>query len=198
MARARPEEIFKSVEDCISGAVAEFEKQGHKASDIAAIGLTNQRETTVVWDQKTGEPLYNAIAWPDTRTAPLVRELKKRPGADKVLDICGLPLSTYPSSVKLVWMIRNVEAVKKAYEAGTLMFGTPDTWLLYKLTGGKDGGVFVSDTTNSSRTMFMNLHTLKYDDDMLKLFDLDPKKVHLPRLCPLLLIHTLVPFNLDP
>src|SRR5690606_25200322 len=131
-------------------------------ANIKCIGLTNQRETTLVWDRETGEPLHNAIAWPDTRTASIVRELKAKDGADELLPVCGLPLSTYPSSLKLLWLIRHVDAVREAYDAGRLMFGTVDTWLLYRLTGGKDGGVFVTDATNASRTMFMNLKTLEY------------------------------------
>jgi len=110
---------------------------------------------TLAFDIKTGEALYNAIAWPDTRTASLVREYKRKAGSEKLMEICGLPLSTYPSAVKLMWMLKNVDAVKKAYEAGTLAFGTTDTWLLYHLSGGKDGGVFVTDSTNASRTMLM-------------------------------------------
>lgn len=138
----------------------------------------------MVWDIETGEPLYNAIAWPDTRTAHIVREYKKKEGFSKLHDICGLPLSTYPSCMKLLWSMQNVDAVKKAYEDGRLAFGTPDTWLLYKLNGGKEGGIFVTDSTNASRTMFMDLHTLKYDDFSLKFFGLDRSKIHLPEIVP--------------
>jgi glycerol kinase len=172
------------VEKCIDGAVAEFEKAGHKRSQIVSVGLTNQRETTVVWDRTTGETLYKAIAWPDTRTQSLVRRLKSQPGADKLQDVCGLPLSTYPSSVKLLWMLENVPAVKKAYDAGNLMFGTVDAWLLYQLTGGKGKGVFVSDSTNASRTMFMDLHKLAYSEANISFFGLDPKKILLPKIVP--------------
>jgi len=179
-----PLELASSVENCIDEAVKKFVKNGHNKEDIKAVGLTNQRETTVVWDSETGEPLHNAIVWPDTRTASLVRDLKKRDGAKGVNEITGLPLSTYPSSVKLLWMLANVESVKKAYKAGRLAFGTPDTWLLYNLTGGKDGGVFVTDPTNASRTMFMNLHTLQYDEKMLKFFGLDQEKIRLPKIVP--------------
>lgn len=161
-----------------------FTNEGHDKADIKAIGLTNQRETTVVWDTETGEPLHNAIVWPDTRTAALVRDLKKKDGAAGVAEITGLPLSTYPSAVKLLWLLANVDSVKKAYEAGRLAFGTPDTWLLYKITGGKDGGVFVTDPTNASRTMLMNIHDLKYDDGMLEFFGLDAQKLRLPKIVP--------------
>lgn len=158
--------------------------QGHNILDIKAIGITNQRETTVVWDTNTGEPLHNAIAWPDTRTKGLVRELKSQKGADKLQEICGLPLSTYPSSVKLVWLLRNVEEVRKAYSEGRLSFGTIDTWLLYHLNGGSAKNVHVTDATNASRTMFMNLWTIQYDDDLLRFFGLDREKIRLPKIVP--------------
>jgi glycerol kinase len=158
--------------------------QGHDILDIKAIGVTNQRETTVVWDTNTGEPLHNAIAWPDTRTKGLVRELKSQKGADKLQEICGLPLSTYPSSVKLIWLLRNVKEVRKAYDEGRLSFGTIDTWLLYHLNGGSAKDVHVTDATNASRTMFMNLWTIQYDDDLLRFFGLDRKKIRLPKIVP--------------
>ena len=158
--------------------------QGHDILDIKAIGVTNQRETTVVWDTNTGEPLHNAIAWPDTRTKGLVRELKSQMGADKLQEICGLPLSTYPSSVKLVWLLRNVKEVRKAYDEGRLSFGTIDTWLLYHLNGGSAKNVHVTDATNASRTMFMNLWTIQYDDDLLRFFGLDREKIRLPKIVP--------------
>lgn len=113
-----------------------------------------------------------------------MRELKEREGADKLKQLSGLPLSTYPSSVKLLWLLQNVDAVKKAYEESRLSFGTVDTWLIYKLNGGKEGGVHVTDTTNASRTMFMNLHTLQYDDELLNFFKLDRKNVTLPKIVP--------------
>jgi glycerol kinase len=148
------------------------------------VGITNQRETTVVWDTNTGEPLHNAIAWPDTRTRDLVHNLKAKNGADELQDICGLPLSTYPSSVKLVWLLQHVDAVRKAYDEGRLAFGTIDTWLLYNLNGGKEKNVLVTDATNASRTMFVNLHTVEYDDKLLKFFDLDRSKITLPKIVP--------------
>ena len=179
-----PIELVTSVDECIEKATADFIEQGHEKSQIKAIGITNQRETTICWDTNTGEPLYNAIVWPDTRTNSIVRELKAREGADELLQLCGLPLSTYPSSVKFLWLYRNVEAVKKAYDEGRLSFGTVDTWLIYKLNGGKEGGVHVTDTTNASRTMFMNIHTLKYDDKLLDFFKLDQKNITLPKIVP--------------
>jgi glycerol kinase len=177
-----PREILTSVEQCIEKATQSFIDQGHEISDIKAVGITNQRETTVVWDTNTGEPLHNAIAWPDTRTKALVRELKAKKGADELQDICGLPLSTYPSSVKLVWLLKNVDAVRKAYEEGRLTFGTIDTWLLYHLNGGTEKDILVTDATNASRTMFMNLHNVQYDDKLLDFFQLDRGKMRLPKI----------------
>ena len=160
-------------------ATQDFVAKGYKISDIATVGLTNQRETTLVWDSESGQPLYNAIAWPDTRTASLVRELKRREGADQLQPICGLPLSTYPSSVKLLWLFHNVPKVREAYDAGRLMFGTPDTWLLWNLTARK---VFVTDRTNASRTMFMNLETFEYDPKVLQFFKLHQSKIKFPEI----------------
>lgn len=142
----------------------------------------------MLWDKTTGEPLYNAVVWPDTRTSSLVRELKARDKADTLQDLCGLPLSTYPSSVKLLWLLRNVETVAKAYEEGRLAFGTVDTWLIYRLNGGKDREsgppIYVTDSTNASRTMFMNIHTLQYDDELLSFFQIDRSKMALPEIVP--------------
>ncbi|KAG7286165.1 hypothetical protein NEMBOFW57_008470 [Staphylotrichum longicolle] len=175
-----------SVEECIEEAVRKFVELGYDKSDIRSIGITNQRETTVVWDSNTGEPLCNAVVWPDTRTKGLVRELKTREGADGLMEVCGLPLSTYPSSVKLLWLLQNNEAVKQAYEEGRLAFGTVDSWLIYKLNGGAQAPnpVHVTDSTNASRTMFMNLRTMQYDDKLLGFFGIDKSKVKLPKIVP--------------
>lgn len=116
-----------------------------------------------MWDVKTGEALYNAIVWTDTRSAALVRELKARPGSDKLMEKCGLPLSTYPSVTKLLWLLKNEPKVKEAFEQGNLAFGTIDAWLIYKLNGGPKENIFVSDPTNASRTMFMvSLTSLRF------------------------------------
>jgi glycerol kinase len=179
-----PLELLKSVEECIEKAVSLFESKGYKKSQIDAIGITNQRETTVCWDKNTGEPLCNAVVWPDTRTKDLVRELKSRPGSEKLQDLCGLPLSTYPSSVKLLWLLQNHKEVGRAYEDGRLAFGTVDSWLIYRLNGGKEKNIHVTDSTNASRTMFMNLHSLKYDDQLLEFFGLDRAKIALPKIVP--------------
>ncbi|KAG9947318.1 glycerol kinase, partial [Aureobasidium melanogenum] len=179
-----PWELVASVETCIEEATKKFLEKGHKVSDIKAIGLTNQRETTLVWDAETGQPLHNAIAWPDTRTKGLVREFKERKGDQNLSEICGIPLSTYPSCLKLVWMLRHVPEVQQAYDEGRLCFGTVDTWLIYNLNGGKEKNIFVTDSTNASRTMFMNLHTCQYDDNLLSFFDLDRNKLRLPKIVP--------------
>lgn len=166
--------------------MAQFTNKGYSAKNIRSIGITNQRETTVVWDKTTGEPLYNAVVWPDTRTTNLVRQLKGRPGAVEVPEKCGLPLSTYPASVKLMWLVNNVPAVKEAYEESRLAFGTVDSWLIFRLNGGveAENPVHVTDSTNASRTMFMNLHTMSYDDKLLGFFGIDPAKCALPRIVP--------------
>ncbi|KAH6843014.1 glycerol kinase-like protein [Chaetomium sp. MPI-CAGE-AT-0009] len=181
-----PQELVSSVERCISEAMRKFVDLGYSKSDIRSIGITNQRETTLVWDRFTGEPLHNAIVWPDTRTSALVRELKSRDGSDDLIELCGLPLSTYPSSVKLLWLLQNVDSVKQAYEEGRLAFGTVDSWLIYKLNGGAKAAkpVHVTDSTNASRTMFVNLRTLQYDDKLLGFFGIDKSKVQLPKIVP--------------
>ena len=176
-------EILQSVETCIEKATKDFTNKGHAMSDLKAVGLSTQRETTLLWDRETGDIVCNAIAWPDTRTQGIVRELKEKKGADVLQNICGLPLSTYPSSVKLVWMLRNIAKAREAYEAGRLVFGTIDTWLLYNLNG-KGNNVHVTDVTNASRTMFVNLHKLEYDSTLLDFFDIDPDKLHLPKIVP--------------
>ncbi|RAO71039.1 uncharacterized protein BHQ10_007051 [Talaromyces amestolkiae] len=178
-----PLELVSSVETCIEEAVKKFEELGYARQLINAIGITNQRETTVLWDSETGEPLHNAVVWTDTRSQAIVRDLKSRKGAEDLQQICGLPLSTYPSSTKLLWMIQNVPKIKAAYERGHLAFGTVDSWLVYQLNGGPAANVFVSDPTNASRTMFMNLATLEYDDRLLDFFGVKGK-IHLPRIVP--------------
>ncbi|KAL4979796.1 hypothetical protein BDW66DRAFT_96426 [Aspergillus desertorum] len=178
-----PLELVSSVETCIEEAVKQFEINGNDRQSIKAVGITNQRETTVVWDYKTGEPLYNAIVWTDTRSQAVVDELKKKPEASRLQQICGLPLSTYSSSSKLLWMLTNVRKVRDAYEKGTLAFGTVDSWLVYRLNGGSEADVFVSDCTNASRTMFMNLKTLEYDNFLLDFFGIRGR-VHLPKIVP--------------
>ncbi|KAL2827177.1 hypothetical protein BDW59DRAFT_179193 [Aspergillus cavernicola] len=178
-----PLELVFSVETCVEEAVKQFEAEGNDRHCIKAVGITNQRETTVVWDYETGEPLYNAIVWTDTRSQAIVDELKQKPEASQLQQICGLPLSTYSSSSKLLWMIKNVPKVRDAYEKGTLAFGTVDSWLVYRLNGGSKFNIFVSDPTNASRTMFMNLETLQYENFLLDFFGIKGR-VHLPKIVP--------------
>ncbi|HQA15308.1 MAG TPA: glycerol kinase GlpK, partial [Ornithinibacter sp.] len=130
---------------------------------LAAVGVTNQRETTVVWDRATGVPVYNAIVWQDTRTQKIVDALGGEDGPDKYKAKVGLPLATYFSGPKVTWILDNVDGVRERAEAGQLLMGTMDTWLIWNLTGGVDSGVHVTDVTNASRTMLMDLHTLTWD-----------------------------------
>ncbi|KAF8476994.1 hypothetical protein BDZ91DRAFT_647406 [Kalaharituber pfeilii] len=175
-----PYDILNSVKICIEKATEKFVAMGYRVDDIKALGITNQRETTVVWDDQTGKPLYNAIVWSDTRAKKLVHELRNVAGSEKLHELSGLPLSTYPSSVKLLWLLRYVHKVRVAAEEGRLAFGTVDSWLLYNLTGGAGKGVHVTDPSNASRTMFMNIHTLEYDDFLVNWFGVG--KVKLPRI----------------
>lgn len=163
-----------------------FESEGHSKQSIKAIGITNQRETTVCWDSRTGKPICNAIVWTDTRNAALARQLKARSGSEKLQAICGLPITTYSSATKLLWLLQNNEDVRKIYDAGHLAFGTVDAWLIYKLNGGADKDVFVSDATNASRTMFMDIRTLRYSDHLLDFFssDYDLRKIRMPKIVP--------------
>jgi len=177
-----PDELVSSVETCIDETIKAFETQGHSRGQIKAVGITNQRETTVVWDKTNGKALYNAIVWTDTRSQDLVRRLKNRLGAGELTSRCGLPLSTYPSVSKLLWLLENNKEVKDAYERGVLAFGTVDTWLTYKLNGGTARDVYVSDPTNASRTMFMNLKTLDYDAELIDWFRLDASKLKLAKI----------------
>lgn len=177
-----PYDLLKSVTTCIERTSDKFLDAGYCLEDIKGIGITNQRETTVIWDSNTGKALYNAIVWSDTRTSRLVHELRKREGSKKLFDLCGLPLSTYPSSVKLLWMLRHIPEVELARREGRLSFGTVDTWLLYNLTGGVGKGRYVTDPSNASRTMFCNIRTLEYDDFLLDWFGV--KGVGLPKIVP--------------
>ena len=141
------------------------------ASDLAGVGVTNQRETTVVWNPKTGKPYYNAIVWQDTRNDRVVSRHQREGHQEFVQQKAGLPIATYFSGGKLEWMFENVEGLRKAAENGEVYFGNTDTWVLWNLTGGTDGGVHVTDVTNASRTMLMNLETLDWDDELLGIFD---------------------------
>ena len=168
-----PKEIWDNTREVIGQALSKANLTRH---DIEAIGITNQRETAVVWDKNTGEPVYNAIVWQDTRTQPIVDRLAADGGIERFKAKVGLPLATYFSGTKIVWILENVEGAREKAEAGDLLFGTTDSWVLWNLTGGVDGGVHVTDVTNASRTMFMDLETLQWDDEILAAFDV-PKSM---------------------
>ncbi|XP_059670755.1 glycerol kinase-like [Cornus florida] len=166
-----PMEILESVRVCLTKAVDKATADGHNVdSGLKAIGVTNQRETTVIWSKSTGRPLYNAIVWMDVRTSSVCRKLEKElsGGRTHFVETCGLPISTYFSAMKLLWMLENVDAVKEAVKKGDALFGTIDTWLIWNLTGGKDGGLHVTDVSNASRTMLMNLKSLDWDTPTLE------------------------------
>ena len=168
-----PMEIWNNTREVIGSALAKANLTRH---DIAAVGITNQRETAVVWDRTTGIPVYNAIVWQDTRTQPIVDRLAADGGVERFKAKVGLPLATYFSGTKIVWILENVEGARAKAEAGDLMFGTTDSWILWNLTGGLEDGVHLTDVTNASRTMFMDLETLQWDDEILKAFDV-PKSM---------------------
>ena len=156
-----PLEIWARTQEVMRGA---FEKAGCAAFDIAAIGITNQRETTLVWDQASGQPLYNAIVWQDTRTDAITARFARSGGQDRFRKKTGLPLATYFSGPKIKWILDNVKGAKEKARKGELLFGNMDTWLIWNLTGG----IHVTDVTNASRTMLMNLKTLDWDPEILK------------------------------
>jgi glycerol kinase len=164
-----PLEIAARVNDVIEGALS---RGGIGGRDLAAIGITNQRETTVVWNPKTGRPWYNAIVWQDTRSEAIVRALA--PQTELLRARTGLPPATYFSGSKLRWILENVEGVRSAAERGEAIFGTMDTWVIWNLTGGIDGGVHVTDVTNASRTLLMNLRTRAWDPELIEMFGIPP------------------------
>ncbi len=159
-----PKEIWTRCQEVIKGALA---KAGITAADLAAVGITNQRETALVWDKTTGEPVFNAIVWQDTRTDTIINEFAKDGGQDRFRAKVGLPLATYFSGPKVRWILDNVPGAREKADAGKLVFGNIDTWCVWNLTGGVNGGVHVTDVTNASRTMLMNLETLNWDDEIL-------------------------------
>jgi glycerol kinase len=162
-----PLEIVSRTREVVAEAM---ERHGLAPGDLAAIGITNQRETTVVWDRKTGQPVYNALVWQDTRVAELVAELAREGGQDRFRARTGLPLATYFSAAKIRWILDNVAGARRRAEAGELAFGNIDTYLAWELTGGASGGIHVTDVTNASRTQLMNLDTLEWDGEMLGAF----------------------------
>ena len=177
----RPQEIWARTEAVIADALA---TTGLTAADLVAIGVTNQRETTVVWDRFTGEPVGNAIVWQDTRTDQIAAALDRdRPERGQTIRRkAGLPPATYFSGGKLQWLLENVEGLRADAERGDALFGTPDTWVLWNLTGGPHRGIHATDVTNASRTMLMDLTTLDWDDELLGFFGVP--RVMLPTIRP--------------
>jgi glycerol kinase len=172
-----PEEIWLRTREVIADAMA---KAKLRPADLAAVGITNQRETTVAWNRRTGKPVANALVWQDTRVVAYVDELTKSGGQNRFRGKTGLPLSTYFSGLKIRWLLDHVKGVRELAEAGEVLFGNIDTFLLWHLTGGADGGVHITDVTNASRTQLMNLETLAWDREMLDAFGIP--QAMLPRI----------------
>jgi glycerol kinase len=164
-----PPEIWARTQEVIAEAM---QSKGLTASDLAAVGITNQRETTVVWNRKTGQAVYNAIVWQDARVSNYVEQMSKSGGQDQLRAKTGLPLATYFSGLKIRWILENVPGARALAEAGEVIFGNVDTFLLWNLTGGPSGGIQVTDVTNASRTQLMNLETLAWDEEILRLFNI--------------------------
>ncbi len=174
-----PVEIWERTSAVLQTAL---NKSNLQPSDLAALGITNQRETAVVWDKRTGRPLYNAIVWQDTRTDRIASALDRDERGQTIRRKAGLPPATYFSGGKIQWILENVEGAREAAESGNAIFGNTDSWLLWNLTGGRDGGVHVTDPTNASRTMLMDLETLDWDDELLGFFTI-PRSM-LPEIQP--------------
>jgi glycerol kinase len=166
-------EIWTRTQEVTQGAL---DKAGLSLSDLVAVGITNQRETTVVWDRNTGEPVYNAIVWQDTRTDQICNELAADGGQDRFRAKVGLPIATYFSGPKVKWILDNVDGARARADAGDLVFGNIDSWLIWHLTGGTNGGIHITDVTNASRTMLMDLATLAWDDEILAIMGI-PKSM---------------------
>lgn len=183
-----PEEIIDSIHTCLNEVSSQLHHMGIKSDQIKSIGITNQRETTVVWNKTTGAALHNAIVWADARTSETVKKLKAQKAssstggldASQIQEICGLPISTYFAAVKLRWILDHDADVRKVYEEGNLAFGTIDSWILWNLLGGLNGGRHITDPTNASRSMLMNIRTLSYDERLIKFFGLE--KLNLPTI----------------
>jgi len=174
-----PMEIWVRTQEVIHEAIV---KAGVKPGDIAAVGITNQRETAVVWDRRTGKPFYNAIVWQDTRTKSICDQLAASGGQDRFRAKVGLPLATYFSGPKIQWILENVPGVRGAAERGDALFGNLDTWIIWWLTGGPEEGSHITDVTNASRTLLMNLETLDWDEEILIVLGI-PRAI-LPRIAP--------------
>jgi glycerol kinase len=174
-----PMEIWLCTQEVINDALL---KASIKKGELAAIGITNQRETTIIWDRKTGKPYYNAIVWQDTRTKAICDHLASNGGKDRFRDKVGLPLTTYFSGPKIQWLLEQVPGVRDAAEKGDAIFGNVDTWLIWWLTGGPGKGAHITDVTNASRTMLMNLETLEWDEVILH--ELNIPRTLLPQISP--------------
>jgi glycerol kinase len=172
-----PEEIWRRTQEVIGDAM---QQRGFRPKDLAAIGITNQRETTILWNRKTGQAVYNAIVWQDTRVEDYVEEFTRDGGQDRFRQLTGLPLATYFSGFKIRWILNNVKGARELAETGDLLFGNIDSYMVWKLTGGANGGIHITDVTNASRTQLMDLRTLNWDEGQLKLFGI-PKAI-LPRI----------------
>jgi glycerol kinase len=164
-----PEEIWLRTQEVIAAAM---HQAGLRARDLAALGITNQRETTILWNRSTGEPVCNALVWQDTRVEDAVAEFSRDGGQDRFRQVTGLPLATYFSALKIRWILNNVPGVRKSAQAGEILFGTVDSYLVWKLTGGPRGGIHVTDASNASRTQLLNLETLAWDPQMLRVFEI--------------------------
>ncbi|CAL5229069.1 g12320 [Coccomyxa viridis] len=176
-----PMEIWDSVLQCIEKGLSQARSR-HPELKVTGLGITNQRETTMAWDRTTGQPLHNAIVWMDRRTAAICQRLSKELGSgDAFRETTGLPISTYFSAFKWLWLLENVEAVQQAAAEGRCMVGTMDTWLMYNLTGGAHGGIFVTDVSNAARTCLMDIKNLQWAPDLLQRFRLSTDM--LPRIC---------------
>jgi glycerol kinase len=174
-----PMEIWQNTREVIRGALA---NAGLTGSDLAAIGITNQRETTVIWDKNSGEPFSNAVVWQCTRTDEICKQLMRDQGQNRFREKTGLPIATYFSGPKIKWILDNVAPARMAADKGQALFGTMETWIIWWLTGGPDGGTHVTDVTNASRTMLMDLQTLQWDPEILQAMDI-PTQI-LPRIVP--------------
>jgi glycerol kinase len=177
-----PMEIWERTQEVIRECIAGLDNGSKTDKRIAAIGITNQRETAVVWDIRTGKPYHNAVVWQDTRTKEICDALAKDGGQDRFREKTGLPLATYFSGPKIKWMLDNVEGLRAAAERGEAIFGNIDTWLIWWLTGGPAGGAHITDVTNAGRTQLMNLRTLNWDDEILALLEI-PQQM-LPQIRP--------------
>lgn len=174
-----PMQLVEACRICLQNVAQQLTEKNIPISWVKALGIANQRETSILWDRRTGEPAANAIVWSDTRTEPLVEELRTKPGAEEVQEICGLHLNAYFAAVKVRWLLDHNENVRRIYNEGELCFGTVDSWLIYALSGG---ATHVTDASNASRSMLLNLKEMRYDDRLIEFFGFE--KLILPEIRP--------------